>query len=344
MRRNASLTTHALDYNPGSVCRGALAFGDADGDGSPEFAIGSTSGTLALFKGPGAGPCCTLRGLGAITALAIGPLGPLGGRRLVALTAEGIGYVIEVRHDDAGGLRMRERAHPLPTHASAALIADVDGDGEAELVVSYFDGEVCAYRLDADGLELLHVARWRVGADPRSLSLTATSPPRVLVGTADGVVAIDASAATAADGGGTRLLEGSGGGAATIVFGQLRRAGAPAIAIARDGVVSLRAFDDGRAGAADAPMSCRPPPPLAEFDLGEQIVTLLARPAAGGGADALLAVTSSGLVAVVGTAVAESARDTGGGGGGGSAAAPVGYHLGCELVACAAGATSSQPR
>lgn len=252
--RLTSLTTVALDFCAGNVCHAGLAFGDVDNDGGAEFAIGSISGELAVFKGTEPSPWCALQQLGSISALAIGPLGRSPRNRLVALTAEGITYVVDVHSNADGSASCSERAHVLPPHATCALLADIFGDGVFHLVVA-LDAEMLFFRPAEQGDELQCVTRIPLHADTRSLSLckpllsaeASTCPPTgalIYVGSVDGdVLVVEASSGGAAT---VRTLASAqpGEGGSTIVLGGL---GWPAAAAAKVDGSKSRALGDGAA-------------------------------------------------------------------------------------------------
>ncbi|KAJ1625095.1 hypothetical protein T492DRAFT_1042270 [Pavlovales sp. CCMP2436] len=346
--RLASLTTIALEWSS-SVCDGGLLFADVDNDGLAEIAIGATSGELAIFKGASPTPWAQSAQLGSICALAVGPLGPGPGNKLVALTAEGVAYVFEVSTGADGAGVLRESCHLLPPHhgrnpaATAAIVLDVDGD--VQLVVA-FDTELCAFRPNACTRELDLIARWPIPVGARSLSSSseAGGSVQLLVGTAEGqVLAITPGAA------GVRLLVPARSREPAFVLGDWptshsdshRLAGVALVARGRVAVACggvLAVFD-----AAKGEL-------LAEREIDEPVVGLFARTARSGGAappgrpppQQLVVCTAGGLVLVVDDC---SPADLPEGSSAGAAREEAGicYSLGCQLAACAAGSYALAP-
>lgn len=82
----------------GNISPTAFAIGDVDGHGDNAFVIGNLVGELFIFKGnnPEGLPWLTCKGLGTITAVAIGDIRNCGKNSIVVLSAEGLCHIFDI--------------------------------------------------------------------------------------------------------------------------------------------------------------------------------------------------------------------------------------------------------
>ena len=142
--------------------------------GEVGIVVGSLSGTLAVYCGRSSKPVSTVHDLGSLTCVTSGDVFHTGSPAILALAAEGKGYVFDPSLSPMA-------AFHLPTNSSCAIIADVDADGRAEIVIAAADRSLTVYRLqrlddtspDVQDWELVDLVSWALPSQIRSLSTIA---------------------------------------------------------------------------------------------------------------------------------------------------------------------------
>ncbi|KAF9928567.1 integrin alpha FG-GAP repeat-containing protein 2 [Linnemannia zychae] len=96
--RQVSLVQKLRWHVSGNISPTAFAIGDVDGHGDNAFVIGNLVGELFVFKGnnPDGLPWLTCKGLGTITAVAIGDIRNCGKNSIVVLSAEGLCHIFDL--------------------------------------------------------------------------------------------------------------------------------------------------------------------------------------------------------------------------------------------------------
>ncbi|KAF8944701.1 integrin alpha FG-GAP repeat-containing protein 2 [Haplosporangium gracile] len=96
--RQVSLVQKLRWHVSGNISPTAFAIGDVDGHGDNAFVIGNLVGELFIFKGnnPEGLPWLTCKGLGTITAVAIGDIRNCGKNSIVVLSAEGLCHIFDI--------------------------------------------------------------------------------------------------------------------------------------------------------------------------------------------------------------------------------------------------------
>ncbi|KAF9417020.1 integrin alpha FG-GAP repeat-containing protein 2 [Podila epigama] len=96
--RHVSLVQKLRWHVSGNISPSAFAIGDVDGHGDNSFVIGNLVGDLFIFKGnhPEGLPWMTCKGLGTITAVAIGDIRNVGKNSIVVLSAEGLCHIFDI--------------------------------------------------------------------------------------------------------------------------------------------------------------------------------------------------------------------------------------------------------
>lgn len=161
-----------LDFK-GNVAQNALCLGDVDNDGEYELSVGNSLGQLAIYKGT-TKPWKYCKDLGHISAVACGDLLNLGRNILVVVSVDGFCQVFDFHVEWDGGESNQTaevaededafsapRLFPsyrqrIPANVKEIFIADVNGDGFSELVVTLTDRVVRIYQWHHTGDLLSH--------------------------------------------------------------------------------------------------------------------------------------------------------------------------------------------
>ncbi|CAC5398146.1 ITFG2 [Mytilus coruscus] len=192
----------------GNLFNQAILLGDVDNDQANELIVGNTEGDLHIFRGTYSSPWRKCSDLGMLTCIGIGDVCNKGKNTLLALTAEGWCYlfevVAEVKKDESKTetdaedenkiiLKPHYTQH-LPANGKSLLIADVDGDGQIEIVVAYADRVVRCFRWKQDSASdmlevgsstgnLIQISQWQLSGQIGSLTvnLSEEGKPELLV-------------------------------------------------------------------------------------------------------------------------------------------------------------------
>ncbi|KAF9089875.1 integrin alpha FG-GAP repeat-containing protein 2 [Mortierella sp. AD031] len=124
--RQVSLVQKLRWHVSGNISPTAFAIGDVDGHGDNAFVIGNLVGELFIFKGnnPEGLPWLTCKGLGTITAVAIGDIRNCGKNSIVVLSAEGLCHIFDIAGiDDENGHQPSAGAVPSPAGALAGPVS-----------------------------------------------------------------------------------------------------------------------------------------------------------------------------------------------------------------------------
>ncbi|GIY61401.1 KICSTOR complex protein ITFG2 [Caerostris darwini] len=148
----------------GNVSKNAMCLGDADNDNDYELAVGNLQGDLAIFKEGIRFPFLEAHDLGMIMVIVIGDVLNEGKNSTICISGDGLCSIFEVKNESLleGGER-KTFLHPfhvqkLPANTKVALLADVDNDGELELILGLTD-------------HVLRTYRWvRINQDPNDFS------------------------------------------------------------------------------------------------------------------------------------------------------------------------------
>ncbi|XP_053574789.1 KICSTOR complex protein ITFG2 [Bombina bombina] len=182
--RSLSYVQRAVLEFSGSLFPHALCLGDADNDTLNELILGDTSGKLHVYKNDQSKPwltrCCT----GMLTCVGVGDVCNKGKNFVVAVSAEGwfhlfdLSFTPDTQLDPAQGEEQRATyTQHLPANTKLALISDIDGDGQCELVLGYTDRVVRAFRWvsppDSDITcgQLVPLKKWLLEGQVDSLSV-----------------------------------------------------------------------------------------------------------------------------------------------------------------------------
>nr|XP_054761979.1 KICSTOR complex protein ITFG2-like [Lytechinus pictus] len=203
-----------LDFS-GNIFANALVLGDVDNDSLHELMVGSVDGELWIYKGDNTVPLATASNLGMIVCTEIADVCNASKNVAVVLCADGLCYLfaIDKQSNDVQQERKQTQADSgpvatdgqgteelpqetrkpltltpfhtqhLPANSKVVLVADIDNDGQLELVVGYTDRVIQAYRWqdktvlpeDAEGSGekgFVLLQRWNVDGQVGSLSLS----------------------------------------------------------------------------------------------------------------------------------------------------------------------------
>ncbi|GFX02751.1 KICSTOR complex protein ITFG2 [Trichonephila clavipes] len=148
--RAVSFVSRLVFEFKGNVSKNAICLGDADNDNDYELAIGNLHGDMAIFKGDHTHPFFEAHDLGMIMVIVIGDVLNEGKNSTICISGEGLCSIFEIKNEN---LLENERknlqpfhAQRLPANTKVALLADVDNDGELELVLGLTDHVLRTYR------------------------------------------------------------------------------------------------------------------------------------------------------------------------------------------------------
>lgn len=152
----------------GNMFQNAIALGDADNDGEIELTVGNMNGDLAIFK---RNQCVQkITGLGMITAIGIGDILNCKSNVLVVISGDGWCHIYlclhpktEENQETPSDVKL-EPVHiqRIPANTKQILLADIEGDGNVELVMGLTDRVVRSYRWvkSAAGGKLVCLNKW----------------------------------------------------------------------------------------------------------------------------------------------------------------------------------------
>lgn len=148
--RVVSLTNHLQLEFEGNVMKSALCLGDIDNDGLNELVAGNDKGELAIFKGESSKPLFSAKGLGIITAVAVGDVLNVGRNIMIAITACGQCSFFDFDKESLEEFSKKGllpfHTQRIPANVKVAYVGDINGDGFAELIVGLTDRVVRTYR------------------------------------------------------------------------------------------------------------------------------------------------------------------------------------------------------
>ncbi|CAL1269142.1 unnamed protein product [Larinioides sclopetarius] len=134
----------------GNVSKRAICLEDVDNDDVYELVIGNHLGDMAIFKGDASEAWLEAHDLGMIMVLVVGDILNEGKNSIICISGEGFCHIFEITNES---LLESERKNlqpfhtqKLPANTKVALLADVDNDGELELVLGLTDHVLRTYR------------------------------------------------------------------------------------------------------------------------------------------------------------------------------------------------------
>lgn len=190
----------------GSVTKKALVIGDADNDQQNELVCANLQGDLAIFKGRDSNQYGHANNLGMVTACAIGDLLNSAKNFVAAINMEGWLFVFDVpsskqstptdpgspqtfdatdKHSDDNPDETLEASEPpgtlisvyqqqMPANCKELLLADLDGDGQNELIISLTDRVLRTYKwikIGPDQGKFVGLYKWEFADQIGSVSL-----------------------------------------------------------------------------------------------------------------------------------------------------------------------------
>ncbi|KFM79628.1 Integrin-alpha FG-GAP repeat-containing protein 2, partial [Stegodyphus mimosarum] len=134
----------------GNVSKCAMSLGDVDNDNDYELVVGNLQGDLAVFKGQQCHPWAEKHNLGMIMVVVIGDVLNEGKNSTVCISGEGLCHIFGMKSDSLLDNEKQSlqlfHTQRLPANTKVALLADVDNDGEVELVLGLTDHVLRTYR------------------------------------------------------------------------------------------------------------------------------------------------------------------------------------------------------
>jgi KICSTOR complex protein ITFG2 len=169
----------------GNMYSTAICLGNVDNDehNDIEFVVGNIKGDVGIFKYSDLErPWREAHELGTITALTIGDVQHQKKNSLLCITAEGMLHIFDILQsnyeEDSIKKSRREKAsrvYPslslrIPVNSVRVLVADIDEDGENEIIIGRTDRVLHAFRLDSKK-ELQELQRWQLPGQIGTLSM-----------------------------------------------------------------------------------------------------------------------------------------------------------------------------
>lgn len=192
----------------GSIAKRALVIGDADNDQQNELVCANLQGDLAVFKDKKADKFAYASDLGMVTACLVGDVTNSGKNHVAAINTEGWLFVFDLFHSSSSefdsptpntgcGLDFVEPLEPVRPHSNAGtepsaielvllhsqrvpanckelLLADLDGDGQNEIIIGLTDRVLRTYqwiKLGPDRGKFVGLYKWEFADQIGSVSL-----------------------------------------------------------------------------------------------------------------------------------------------------------------------------
>lgn len=139
----------------GNILDRGLALGDVDNDGGSELVVANVAGDMAIFKGKTTKPWRKYSRLGMIACIVVGDICNIHQNVVFSITSEGWCHLMwfgdKAKSDSSEPVSSKPDVvsiyhQSLPTNSKIALLADVDGDGEMELVIGSTDRVVRVFK------------------------------------------------------------------------------------------------------------------------------------------------------------------------------------------------------
>ncbi|KAK2175123.1 hypothetical protein NP493_746g01018 [Ridgeia piscesae] len=157
--RTISFVEHLEFEYHGNIFSKAMAIGDVDNDKCNELVVGTVNGDMFIYQGTkNSQALWKASDLGMITCLEIGNVCNHNMNYVVTLNGEGWCYIFAVKpellteslepasEETQGHILRPVHQQHLTANNKVVLIADIDGDGQCEMVVGYTDRQVKSYR------------------------------------------------------------------------------------------------------------------------------------------------------------------------------------------------------
>ncbi|XP_013793831.1 KICSTOR complex protein ITFG2-like [Limulus polyphemus] len=136
----------------GNICKDAIALADVDNDGCHELTVGNVQGDLAIFRETANWPWAVASDLGMISSITVGDVVNEKKNFLICISGEGWCNIFNVPPKrDFPQEEQKKKLQPfhtqrIPANTKSCLLADIDGDGEVELVICLTDRVLRTYR------------------------------------------------------------------------------------------------------------------------------------------------------------------------------------------------------
>lgn len=194
-----------LKFNfPGSVTKRALVIGDADNDQRNELVCANLQGDLAIFKDCNPNRFAYAAELGMVTACVIGDIMNLGRNYVSAINTEGWLFIFDLSSptdgnvspefvdssllsqdaerisnkdlkDDSLGMRLKPiYDQRMPANCKEMLLADLDGDGQNEVIIGLTDRVLRTYKwikIGSDRGKFVGLYKWEFADQIGAVSL-----------------------------------------------------------------------------------------------------------------------------------------------------------------------------
>lgn len=216
--REISLVKNLCFEFHGNITKNALVIGDADNDQKNELVCANLQGTLAIFKDSNKSCFACARNLGMITSCCIGNFTNNGKNHVAGINMEGWLYLFDIRSsykselNETDQLELEFENDPLsaqeenlvdkdngknltgtelfpvykqlmPANCKVLLIADLDGDGQNELIIGLTDRVLRTYRwiqVDQTSGKFVGIYKWEFADQIGAVSLNPSQHEKCL--------------------------------------------------------------------------------------------------------------------------------------------------------------------
>ena len=127
--------THQLNWTHALTSVSALETGDVNGDGVPEYIVGTSTGVVTAYNGATKAQVFTVTLTGTVRAIRLADVDGDGTREMVVAYGGEVSYVAVIQLSDASVLWQSPGLVGAAGWGDSLLVQDVDNDGRVEIVV-----------------------------------------------------------------------------------------------------------------------------------------------------------------------------------------------------------------
>lgn len=167
----------------GNLLQDAVCLGDVDNDENIELVAANLQGVMAVFKFQHSQPWATASDLGVVASVIVGDIVNDSQNKIVSISCDGWCNMFSLHPDLSEEERKKMQpfhSQRLPANTKMALLADINHDGKAELILGLTDRVVRTYQWIAFAEEgdckgkLVGLQKWEFASQIGTISLNGT--------------------------------------------------------------------------------------------------------------------------------------------------------------------------